>query len=102
MKEGSTYRADKETILLLAFTMKLSVEDAEELLLSAGFSFVLSDERDIAMQFLLEKEEYDILYVNKILGEIGLKGFEPRSYYTKKDREDDEKLNRKLQRVIEE
>ena len=102
MKEGSTYRADKETILLLAFTMKLSVEDAEELLLSAGFSFVLSDERDIAMQFLLEREEYDISYVNKILGEIGLKGFEPRSYYTKKDREDDEKLNRKLQRVIEE
>lgn len=102
MKEGSTYRADKETILLLAFTMKLSAEDAEELLLSAGFSFVVSDERDIAIRFLLEREEYDVSYVNRILGELGLKGFEPRSYYTKKDREEDEKLNCRLQRTVKE
>ncbi len=61
------YRPKKSTVLAFAIALKLSVEEADEMLMKAGFAFNPSDKFDIIVKFYIENGIYDIFTVNETL-----------------------------------
>ena len=59
----------KRTILALAISMGLSIDDTKDLLESAGQAFSPSDKVDLAVQFCMDRGIYNILDVERILFE---------------------------------
>ena len=58
---------DKDTLIAVACAMELSKEDAERLLISAGYIFSPAVERDMIILHCLENGVYDIEAINDIL-----------------------------------
>ena len=54
-------------MLALSIGLKLTVEDAQDLLARAGFAFSPCDTRDLIVRYFLEKGEHDIATVNAAL-----------------------------------
>ena len=67
------YSPSKDTALALVFALKLSPDEAMDLLSRAGYSLSHSIKRDLILEFLLQKEEYDLIYVNEVLYSLGQK-----------------------------
>ena len=57
----------KDTLLKFAFALGSSVEDAEKLLKSAGYSFGLCVKRDSLLKSCFEKGITDVLEINELL-----------------------------------
>ncbi|WNR45153.1 hypothetical protein [Paenibacillus roseipurpureus] len=62
-------RASKEKLLRIAILLKLSEEEAEEMLDKAGYSISLTIPRDVVVQFCLRKEFYDFLLIEQLLAD---------------------------------
>ena len=60
------YHPDKKIVLAFIIALKLNILEAEELLKKAGFAFTNST-LDIIVQVFIEKEIYDIDFVNQYL-----------------------------------
>ena len=58
---------DKDTLIAVACAMELSKEDAERLLISAGYIFSPAVERDMIILHCLENSVYNIEAINDIL-----------------------------------
>lgn len=67
-KPGHTPK--KRTILALAISMELSVDDTRDLLASAGQAFSPSDKVDLAVQYCMDHGIYNIYEVERILFEL--------------------------------
>ena len=67
-KPGHTPK--KRTILALAISMGLSVDDTRDLLASAGQAFSPSDKVDLAVQYCMDHGIYNIYEVERILFEL--------------------------------
>lgn len=63
----------KDTLIAVACAMELSKEDAERLLISAGYIFSPALERDMIILHCLENGVYDIEVINDILVGIEMK-----------------------------
>ncbi|NLB53760.1 MAG: hypothetical protein GX808_12620 [Syntrophomonadaceae bacterium] len=61
------YIPKKKTVMAMALTLRLSLEDTKELLASAGFTFVKSDKTDIVVHYCIEHQLYDLDDVNEAL-----------------------------------
>lgn len=61
------YIPKKKTVMAMALTLRLSLEDAEELLASAGYTLVKSDKTDIVVRYCIEHQLYDLDDVNEAL-----------------------------------
>ena len=61
------YNPSKSTVLALTIGLKLSYQDARDLLARAGFAFSPCDKRDVIVRYFLEREEHDIATVNAAL-----------------------------------
>ena len=61
------YILNKKTIIRLCFVLKLSLDEANELLNSAGYALSKSQDFDLIIQFCLEKKIYDLYIVNEML-----------------------------------
>lgn len=61
------YIPKKKTVMAMALTLRLSLKDTEELLASAGHTFVKSDKTDIVVQYCIEHQLYDLDDVNEAL-----------------------------------
>lgn len=67
-KPGHTPK--KRTVLALAISMGLSIDDTKDLLESAGQAFSPSDKVDLAVQYCMDHGIYNILEVERILFEL--------------------------------
>ncbi|MCM3587404.1 hypothetical protein M3182_16830 [Mesobacillus maritimus] len=67
------YQPRKNTVLSLAFALKLDYDDVVELLGAAGYSFSDSDTQDLVLQFCIEKKIFDLDYINQALEYFSLK-----------------------------
>lgn len=74
------YKPSRETAMKCCLGLHLSVEAAKELLGLAGYSFSLSDPKDLVVLFCLEKKIWDVASVNYLMESFDLKdldGYEP-------------------------
>lgn len=67
IRSNDDYQPSKLTVFALIISLKLSAEEADDLLESAGFTISHSYKLDTVMEFLIEREVYDINLVNEIL-----------------------------------
>ena len=67
------YKPSKDTALAMAFSLHLTLEEAEDLLDRAGYSLSNSDKRDIVMGFFFKEKLYDLNKINYILSELQMK-----------------------------
>ena len=61
------YIPKKKTIVALAIALRLSLDDAKDLLASAGFTLTNNSKADLIVSFCIENGIYDILEVNALL-----------------------------------
>ncbi len=61
------YRPSKNTVLAFALSLELNLEQAKELLSSAGYSLSKCDKRDVILSFCYERGIYNMKQVNEIL-----------------------------------
>lgn len=69
---NNTYTPSRRTALALAVGLRLTVDEARELLLKAGLGLSNSNDMDIIVQYYLEKGIYDIFEINNTLFEYDL------------------------------
>lgn len=61
------YHPQKNTVFALIIGLKLDMDEANELLEAAGYSFSCCIKMDVIMEYLIKEKVYDILTVNEIL-----------------------------------
>ena len=66
-------KISKDSAIQVAIGLHLSLEQAEELLGLAGFTFVMSDKRDVALTYFFKNHIYSITEINSRLEDLGLK-----------------------------
>lgn len=64
---------EKDTIIALTFCMQIGIEDANNLLISAGYVLSPAVERDIIIRHFIVNECYDLDKLNTVLVSIGVK-----------------------------
>ena len=67
IRSNPGYAPSKSTVLALAIGLRLSVQDARDLLARAGFAFSPCDKRDLIVLYYLERGDHDIAKVNGAL-----------------------------------
>ena len=69
IRNDDTYQTSKRTVFALILSLRLSEEESEELLESAGYSFSRSQEYDLIILFFVRNAIYDFELVNYALME---------------------------------
>lgn len=64
IRKDVNYRPQKATVFALAVSLKLDLDETEDLLSRAGFAFSNSSYADLIVQFFIEHQIYDIGYIN--------------------------------------
>ena len=67
IRTNPAYAPSKSTVLALSIGLRLSVQDAQDLLARAGFAFSPCDTRDLVVRYFLERGDHDIVKVNAAL-----------------------------------
>ncbi|NLZ75336.1 MAG: hypothetical protein GX914_02410 [Erysipelotrichia bacterium] len=67
LRSSDDYQPSKTTAIALAFALKLSASQTDDLLLKAGYSLSKSNIADIIVRYCLNSEIYDIYEVNETL-----------------------------------
>lgn len=73
IRSNPDYKPSKLTVIALALSLELNLNDAEELLISAGYFLSDSDTFDLVIQFCIKKKIYNIHNVNEALDNYQLK-----------------------------
>ena len=71
IKNNTYYKPKKQTAVACCFGLKLGIDESEELLKLAGYSFSLAIKWDKIVYYCLKNEIYDINDVNDLLYEEG-------------------------------
>ncbi len=67
------YKTSKSTVILLALALELSIDEANEMLMKAGFAFSNADKSDVFIKNCFAEQYYDIYNINLALFEHDLK-----------------------------
>lgn len=70
------YHPSKSTVFALCIGLRLNLQEGEEFLSLAGYSFNRSDKYDLIIKFMLENEIYDLDIINEMLLHFGQPCFE--------------------------
>ncbi len=70
IRSNPHYAPSKTTVLALTIGMRLTLQEAQDLLARAGFAFSPCDRRDLIVRYFLERGEHDIARVNAALYEF--------------------------------
>lgn len=68
-----TYKPSKDTCIALALALKLSMDQAKDLLTRAGYALSHSNKRDLAIEYCFADCIYDVNDVNELLYHLDLK-----------------------------
>ena len=67
IRSDPNYRPTKKTVLALALSMQLSLDETSDLLRRAGFALSSSNKADVIVQYFIGRGIYDIYTVNEAL-----------------------------------
>ncbi len=67
IRSNKDYHPKKATVFALAIALRLSVDEATDLLRKAGYTFSDSYKQDIIVRYFLEQGEYDMFTINETL-----------------------------------
>lgn len=73
IRSDSKYHPQKQTILPLLVALKLSLNEAEDLLSRAGFAFSPTNTTDIIYKFCIENKIYDLCVIDELNYEVAIK-----------------------------
>ena len=76
IRKDVNYTPNKKTVLAFAIALELSIDEAKDLLNSAGFAFSRSSKIDIIVAYFLQNKIYDMFEINEILDAYGQPIFE--------------------------
>ena len=76
IRKDVNYTPNKKTVLAFAIALELSIDEAKDLLNSAGFAFSRSSKTDIIVAYFLQNKIYDMFEINEILDAYGQQIFE--------------------------
>ena len=66
------YTPKKATVLSLCIALRLNIDESEDLMNRAGYSFSSCSSFDLIIRYFIEHGEYDIFAVNEMLFHYGL------------------------------
>lgn len=72
IRSNPNYQPGKNTVLAFCLALRLSVRDAQTLLGKAGYALTHTSQLDLAVEFCLRNEIYDVHQVNAALYELDL------------------------------
>ena len=72
IRNNPGYRPARQTALALAIALELSLDEAKELLMKAGFALSHGDKRDVAVEYCLMTGHYDLTEINEVLFKLEL------------------------------
>ncbi|MDO4285337.1 MAG: hypothetical protein Q4C60_08365 [Eubacteriales bacterium] len=67
IRKDVDYAPNKKTVLAFAIALELSLDEAKDLLQSAGFALSRSSKRDIIVAYFLQNKLYDMFEINEVL-----------------------------------
>ena len=67
IKNQADYRPGKSTVLALAVSLRLSLDETKEMLTKAGFSLSHSSKFDLIVEYFIRQGNYDIYEINEAL-----------------------------------
>ena len=70
IRTDKTYHPSKKTVFAFAISLKLTYEETERLLKSAGYTFTNSSKMDIIVEYYILNGVYDIFEINEALYEF--------------------------------
>ena len=73
LRREKGYMPSKRTLIAIAFGLELSLDEAEDLLDRAGYSFSPYDTEDVIAKFFFEQGIHDLFEVNEALDRYGCK-----------------------------
>ena len=76
IRKDINYAPNKKTVLAFTIALELSIDEAKDLLNSAGFAFSRSSKTDIIVAYFLQNKIYDMFEINEILDAYGQPVFE--------------------------
>ena len=69
IRSDENYHPSKETIISLACSLELSINELEELLSSASYSLPKNNKFDLIIRFCFLEKIYDLIEINNLLNE---------------------------------
>ena len=67
------YQPSKDSVLALAFALKLTPDEANDLLEGAGYTLSHSIRRDVVIEYFFRSKIYRLTDINIVLDQLGLK-----------------------------
>jgi len=69
IRSDMEYKPKKSTVLAFVISLKLNLDEANELLASAGYTLSRSITTDVIVEYFITKKKYDIDLVNEALAD---------------------------------
>ena len=71
IRKDVDYTPNKKTVLAFTIALELSVDEAKDLLRSAGFALSRSSKTDVIVAYFLQNKIYDMFEINDVLDAYG-------------------------------
>ena len=71
IRKDVNYVPNKKTVLAFTIALELSLDEAKDLLASAGFALSRSSKTDIIVAYFLQNKIYDMFEINDVLDAYG-------------------------------
>lgn len=71
IRSDSSYIPKKDTVISLCLSMKMSFEEAKEIMQCAGYTFSDGLRKDLIAKFFFQNKIYDIYVYREILNKFG-------------------------------
>lgn len=71
IRKDMNYTPNKRTVLAFAIALELSLDEAKDLLASAGYALSRSSKMDIIVAYFLQNKIYDMFEINDVLYAYG-------------------------------
>lgn len=75
IKSNEKYKPSKQTVIAFALSLRLDLNETNDLLKRAGFALSPSNQYDLIIQFFIERKIYDIYKINSVLFDYNEKCF---------------------------